>query len=1106
MYVERSISTIEISLLGPWQMSGGPAKEPRRKEQGLLTYLAVEADQAHSRESLLGLLWPDMPAAEARNNLRVTLSRLKHYLGDSDFLETTRHTIRFVADSRLQLDVSHFLSLIQKTEAHQHASLAACQACQDRLKQAIGLYRGEFLAGFYLEDCLTFEEWVFIWRERLHVQMLKQLDRLVRAAESSGRFEMAEAYARRQIELDPLRESAHRQLMRALIAQGQRNAALNQFQTCQTILQVELGVEPEAETVLLRQEIQAGRLVIAPSELRSSPTGASSPRRYALPENMTPFIGREAELDQLSRRLAGRSYRLISLVGPGGIGKTRLAIQAARTQLNAFRDGVFFVPLDGVPTAAEIPAAVAEALDVTFSGGFESPQAEIKRILHDKQLLLVVDNLEHVIESGVELLLEILQAAPGVVLLVTSREQLNTQAEDLFHLRGLPYPDTDTDPDAARYASVRLFADRAHRLNKAFGLSQDTLSHVVQICRLVEGLPLGLELAATWVRDVSVKQIAASLAEDFDLLETDLRDISPRHRNIAAVFEHSWRLLTPVEQAILPQLAVFRGGFTLAAAQSITGASPLVLTRLRYKSLLRGSGDGRYTMHELLRQLALRKLKEHSGLAEQTQTRHSDYFLALLQAQADRLKGAAAAQTGAALRLEIDNIRLGWRWAVETSALERLRQSAAGLVAFFIHEGLGFEGAQLLQMAVDSSEIQTAAPADLLPFLLVKQLSLLDSISTLDEIGPLIERILSLIRPNPVLSYLEAETYLIWSLSYLDQMSDPKQARVYLDQAFASAEGIDNPEFEARLYCESGRNYLYDGQFDKAVAVLQKALALFETLGHVPGQALAYSRLAPAYAEAYQLGPALICDRQALRLYSQINYRTRLGIAHLNLAETYVLLGAYEQAREHTLKSLEIARQQAIKIDEANTLYQYALIMARLGQTEKAEKQYQAAIAAQKALKLNFVLRYSLLDWGDFQRQAGRLVEAEITFDEAITINGDTSHLRLTSQAKLAMVYLAQGKRDEALALADNVWQAIEPTGGKGLPFPINTMYECYGIFQACDDDRAGAALHMTADVLKRTAAGIDDPEMRASFLNNVPVNRQVRAALSGNRGEIVGT
>ena len=482
--------------------------------------------------------------------------------------------------------------------------------------------------------------------------------------------------------------------------------------------------------------------------------------------------------------------------------------------------------------------------------------------------MLIVDNLEHVIDGGAELLLAILQAAPDIVLLVTSREVLNVQEEDVFQLRGLPYPDMNTDEDADRYPAVRLFADRAHRINKDFGLSDNTLSDVIQICNLVEGLPLGLELAATWVRDFSVKQIATSLAENLAMLETDLRDIASRHRNIAAVFEHSWGLLTPDEQAALPQLAVFRGGFNLAAAKSVTGVSPLVLTRLRYKSLLRGSGDGRYTMHELLRQLALRKLNETPQVAEQAQARHRHYFLSLLQTQAEHLNGISAAQAGAALQLELDNIRQAWRWAVTTSAFGEIQQSSTGLAAFFAHTGLGSEGVQLLQMAVNSLEIYNSAPPELLPLLLVKQLSAVD-LRTLDEVIPVIDRIFSLTQQDPALSLLEAETYLVWGAKFLDQIADPQQARVYLNQAFKLVSEKEEPEFIARLYCESGRNYLYNGQFDEALAVLQKALTTFQSLGHLRGQALVYSRLAPAYAEAFRLGPALICDREALRLLSR---------------------------------------------------------------------------------------------------------------------------------------------------------------------------------------------------------------------------------------------
>jgi tetratricopeptide (TPR) repeat protein len=575
-----------------------------------------------------------------------------------------------------------------------------------------------------------------------------------------------------------------------------------------------------------------------------------------------------------------------------------------------------------------------------------------------------------------------------------------------------------------------------------------------------------------------------------------LRDISLRHRNIAAVFEHSWALLTPDEQEALPQLAVFRGGFNLTAAISVTGVSPLVLTRLRYKSLLRGSGDGRYTMHELLRQLALRKLSENPAAVEQTQARHGHYFLALLQAHAEHLNGITAAQAGAVLQLELDNIRRAWRWAVTTSAFGEIQQSAAGLADFFVHAGLGSEGAQLLQMAVDSPEIHDSAQQDLLPFLLVKQLSLMTS-DTLDETFPIIERIFSLTQHDPALTLPEAETYLVWSAKSLDQIGDPKQARGYLNQALELASETGESELVARLYCESGRNYLYNGEFDQALAVLQRALTIFQSLGHLRGQALVYSRLAPAYAEAFRLGPALICDREALRLYLQVDDAVRLCAAHHNLAETYVLLGAYEQASDQSAKSLEMSQRQGLKVEEINTRSLRALIMDRLGQTQEADRQHQVAVAAQKALKLNFILRYSLIEWGDFQLRNRRLAEAEITFDEAIKLSNGLPHLLLTAQVKQAKVYLAQNKPEKALALIQEAWPQLEANHGASLPFPLNTMYECYSIFQATGDGRAEAVLAMAAEVLKRTASEIDDPEMRATFLNNVPVNKQLRETLS---------
>jgi predicted ATPase/DNA-binding SARP family transcriptional activator len=1097
------MTRLQLSFLGAYRASQTGADEltfTNRKVMGLLAFLALEAGQAHSRETLMGLLWPEMSEADARNNLRVTLARLRKQLAGVTAvspLTTSRTDVRFQLDNAVTLDVADFLALLAESESHAHADRSTCTGCRQRLTAAAVLYHGPLLHGLYLDDCPAFDEWLFVQRERFHLQALEVLEELAQGLAADGRFAEATTHTRRQLELDPLHDSAQRRLLRLLAYQGQTAAALSQFESIKKTLHAELGIEPDVELLQLAQQIKDGTLPLpdtgAAKAVEAGQTTAVP--RHNLPEILTPFIGRETELTQLAERLAAADYRLITLAGPGGIGKTRLALEAARANLHRFADGAFFVPLDGVAQASEIPAAIAAALNVTFSSE-AAPAAELLRILQEKQLLLVVDNLEHIIEEGAALLLQIVQSAPQVVLLITSRERLNVQAEDLFRLHGLPYPD-DANGEAGHYAAVRLFADRAHRLQKTFRLSDETLPHVARICRLVEGLPLGLELAATWVRDFSVAQIAHSLAENIDLLASDLRDISPRHRNLAAVFEYSWRLLTAAEQAALSQLAVFRGSFTPAAAGQVADASPLTLTRLRYKSLIRSMGNGRYTMHELLRQLALRKLDENPVVAAHCHGRHSRYFLDLLAAQASFLTGVSAAQTGEMLALEIDNIRQAWRWAVQTADLEQLRQSAAGLAAFFAHMGLALEGAQLLQTAIEAPEMDTTAGAELLPLLLTRQLSLLDVSGTLAELHPLIERILSLTRHNPALAHLEAEAYRNWSYVALEFGSDPKQARSYLEQAFASAAGLDDPELQGQLYAESGRNYLSNGQFDEAVAAFQQSLSLYQSLGNISGQATAYHFLAAANVEAFNLGPALTSGLEALRLRSQLNNRGRLGNTHLYLADIYLLLGTYEQAREHVLISLEITRQLGNKVQEAYVLFRYARILERLGQMEEAERTYRPAIISLKHLHFTAELKQALLDWGDFLLRTGRLAEAEINFNEALIINRNVDYLRLTTQAKLAQVYLAQNKAPAALALADEVWQAVEPTGGRGLPFPIHTLVECYTVFQAHGGDgRAGDALHLAAAVMKRTAVAIEDPKMRASFLNNVPVNQQLQTAL----------
>ncbi|MEM9776405.1 MAG: BTAD domain-containing putative transcriptional regulator, partial [Chloroflexota bacterium] len=626
-----SAQRLNVSLFGSLQLhhsNQGEIKENRRKVQALLIWLLLEDNQAHSREQLIALLWPEMSRKDGLSNLRVALSRVKKHLADKDALEAKRSEVTLHQSPYHTIDVRVFESLIEQVDHHQHSNLPDCEACLGRLRKATELYRGRFLDGFSLDDTDAFDEWLFVWRERYHVMGLAQLGRLAEIEFKIGDLAKAEALAARQIKIDSLQESAHRMLMRISAERGDRTQALRQFQTCAKMLTDELGVPPEEETLHLKQQIEAGQYKL---RTKLSPQPAKPSRKTAgqMPEIITPFIGREEELTLLAERLTSREYRLVSLIGPGGIGKTRLAIQAAKMAKAGFNDGAFFVPLVGLSNYHDIPAAVAEATGFSLQPDDTEPKDQIANILATKEILLIIDNLEHIIK-GADILLEWLEKAPNMMLLVTSRERINAQAEDLFRLKGLPWPKDRFAPDATSYEAVRLFGDRAHRLNKTFWLNEDTIPSVVRICQQVEGLPLALELAATSIRDFDVEEIADALAQEPEILSTDLRDVPSRHRQIESVFDYSWRLLTEAEQAVLAQLSQFAGGFTLKAARAVTGSSAITLTHLRYKSLIRAEGNGRFSMHELLRQLAEKKLHLSTEQATTTKINHADYFIELV--------------------------------------------------------------------------------------------------------------------------------------------------------------------------------------------------------------------------------------------------------------------------------------------------------------------------------------------------------------------------------------------------------------------------------------------------------------------------------------------
>jgi predicted ATPase/DNA-binding CsgD family transcriptional regulator len=391
---------------------------------------------------------------------------------------------------------------------------------------------------------------------------------------------------------------------------------------------------------------------------------------HNLPAQLTPFIGRERELEELVALLHAPQMRFITLLAPGGMGKTRLALASAEQVLTHFPDGVYFVPLAPLTTAEQIISAIAEACGFQFAPDSRPPKQQILDFLRAKSLLLVLDNFEHLLDGAV-LVSDLLQAAPQVTILVTSRERLHLSIETVYTLVGLPYPKGINEDDVSNYAAVQLFIGCALRVQPHFKLTD--VASVVRICQLVQGMPLAIELAAAWMASLSPQEIAEEIERSVDFLRTTMRDVPERLRSVRAVFEAAWKRLTEDEQRVFSKLSVFRGGFTREAAQAVASADAHTLTRLVNKALVwRNAETGRYDIHELLRQYGEGLLQESEAIYLSTMDKHCEWFATSCEQISEVLKSPRLSVGLRVIEADFNNIQLGWRWATKREQYDRI--------------------------------------------------------------------------------------------------------------------------------------------------------------------------------------------------------------------------------------------------------------------------------------------------------------------------------------------------------------------------------------------------------------------------------------------------
>ena len=483
---------------------------------------------------------------------------------------------------------------------------------------------------------LTFGEW---FKSRRQVLDLTQ-------AELAGRA-ICSVFMLRKIEADERRPSKQ---LAGLLAQA-------------------LGIPSEDQTTFVR--VARGELNIerlgstAPQRtpsFESHPGGAVRPVAGNLPRSLTAFIGREPELEALAQLLADPHCSLLTIVGPGGIGKTRLAIETAQQARQLFPDGAWFIPLVSLNSADLIVPAIAEAVDFKFQDP-TSLQAQLIRYLRTKKALLVLDNAEHLLE-GVGLITEILKNCPQVNLLVTSRERLSLLSEWVFEIEGLPVPPGCEGEQFEAYSSIALFLQSARRVRAGFELREADRQWVLKICQIMEGMPLGIELSAAWVGLLSCEEIAQEIEHNLDFLAVSMRDLPERHRSLRATLDHSWKLLSEEEKLILSRLAVFHGRFSREAAHEVCGANLAILSSLRNKSLLSRTDRDDYGLHEIIRQYAGQKLADNPDEDEQVKDRHASYYVQCLANWEKALQSSRQLETFNEMALVIDNLSQAWRHMV----------------------------------------------------------------------------------------------------------------------------------------------------------------------------------------------------------------------------------------------------------------------------------------------------------------------------------------------------------------------------------------------------------------------------------------------------------
>ncbi len=641
-----------------------------------------------------------------------------------------------------------------------------------------------------------------------------------------------------------------------------------------------------------------------------------------LPVQTTPFLGREKELSEIERLLQIPECRLLTLIGPGGIGKSRLALQAAADMIEYFPQGTFLVPLAPLSSAQFLISAIADQIRFSLYSR-QDAKTQLLGYLAEKQMLLILDNFEHIIE-GAGIISEILRCAPKVKIIVTSREMLNLQGEYLYQIKGLEYP-TGEKVDIGKFGAVQLFLHNARRVKVDFIPAEEEIGYIVRICQIVGGIPLGIELASSWLRIFSLTEITKEIEKNLDFLSSKMRDLPERHQSLRAVFEYSWKLLSSEEKNLLARLSVFPRRFSRNAAENIAGATLPLLSSLIDKSLLLRDSSGDYEMIGVLHQYAEEKLQEIPEQRDRTLNLFCEYYVDFVDRIKENIQSGTNFEIISEVKKEIDNIRKAWLAIIKEGDEKLIEKALLGI--FYIYDTNGWlkEGVDNLQRIIDrlSGEGRKKGDTELM--------------------GKI---------------YARLATFL-YQLGFYDR------ARELLTRSLEIARKNENKEEMGVCINTLGNIAFMISQYDEARRLYSAWLEIAQALNHEKNIAGAYNNLGVI---SYQLGEyeqAKKFFEESKTFAERIGYKKGVAFANSNIALVFHETGNDQEAKKIFLEALSFDRQIGDKISIANTLNNLGLVYKALNEVDEAKKVFEESLQIRQEIGDRMGMTISFNNLGD---------------------------------------------------------------------------------------------------------------------------------------------